>query len=107
MIYLKTEEEIELLREANLVVARTLGEMAKWVAPGITTLKLDSIAEEFIRSQGAVPGFLGYGGYPNTLCISVNENVVHGIPSNYAPREGDIVSIDCVAGQDGFTSCST
>ena len=91
MIYLKTEEEIELLREANLVVARTLGEMAKWVAPGITTLKLDSIAEEYIRSQGAVPGFLGYGGYPNTLCISVNENVVHGIPSNYALREGDIV----------------
>ena len=82
MIYLKTEEEIELLREANLVVARTLGEMAKWVAPGITTLKRDSIAEEYIRSQGAVPGFLGYGGYPNTLCISVNENVVHGSPAS-------------------------
>ena len=107
MIYLKTEEEIELLSEANLVVARTLGEMAKWVAPGITTLKLDSIAEEYIRSQGAVPGFLGYGGYPNTLCISVNENVVHGIPSNYALREGDIVSIDCGAVKDGFNGDST
>ena len=107
MIYLKTEEEIELLREANLVVARTLGEMAKWVAPGVTTLKLDSIAEEFIRSQGAVPGFLGYAGYPNTLCISVNENVVHGIPSNYALREGDIVSIDCGAVKDGFNGDST
>ena len=107
MIYLKTEEEIELLREANLVVARTLGEMAKWVAPGVTTLKLDSIAEEYIRSQGAVPGFLGYGGYPNTLCISVNENVVHGIPSNYVLREGDIVSIDCGAVKDGYNGDST
>ena len=106
MIYLKTEEEIELIREANLVVARTLGEMAKWVAPGITTLKLDSIAEEFIRSEGALPGFLGYAGYPNTLCISVNENVVHGIPSNYTLREGDIVSIDCGAVKDGFNGDS-
>ncbi|MGM9804747.1 MAG: type I methionyl aminopeptidase [Muribaculaceae bacterium] len=107
MIYLKTEEEIELLREANLVVARTLGEVAKWVAPGITTLKLDSIAEEYIRSQGAVPGFLGYGGFPNTLCISVNENVVHGIPSGYVLREGDIVSVDCGAVKDGFNGDST
>ena len=106
MIYLKTEEEIELIREANLVVARTLGEMAKWVAPGITTLKLDSIAEEFIRSQGAVPGFLGYAGYPHTLCVSVNENVVHGIPSNYTLREGDIVSIDCGAVKDGMNGDS-
>ena len=107
MIYLKTEEEIELLREANLVVARTLGEMAKWVAPGITTLKLDSIAEEYIRSQGAVPGFKGYGGFPGTLCVSVNENVVHGIPSNYALREGDIVSVDCGAVKDGYNGDST
>lgn len=107
MIYLKTEEEIELLREANLVVARTLGEMAKWVAPGITTLKLDQIAEDYIRSQGAVPGFKGLYGFPNTLCISVNENVVHGIPSNYALREGDIVSIDCGAVKDGYNGDST
>ena len=97
MIYLKTEEQIELLREANLIVARTLGEVAKWIKPGVTTLKLDQIAEEYIRSQGAVPGFLGLYGFPNTLCISINENVVHGIPSNYALEEGDIVSIDCGA----------
>jgi methionyl aminopeptidase len=107
MIYLKTDEEIELLREANLVVARTLGEVAKWVAPGITTLKLDKIAEEYIRSQEAVPGFLGYGGFPNTLCISINENVVHGIPSNYALEEGDIVSVDCGAVKDGYNGDST
>ena len=95
MIYLKTDEEIELLRESNLLVGMTLGELAKWIAPGITTLKLDKIAEEFIRDHGAVPGFLGYGGFPNTLCVSVNEQIVHGIPSNYELKDGDIVSIDC------------
>ena len=104
MIYLKTNEEIELMRESNL--GMTLGEMAKWVAPGITTLKLDKIAEEFIRDHGAVPGFLGYGGFPNSLCISVNENVVHGIPSSYVLRDGDIVSIDCGAVKNGFNGDS-
>ena len=69
MIYLKTDEEIELLRESNLLVGMTLGELAKWIAPGITTLKLDKIAEEFIRDHGAVPGFLGYGGFPNTFLL--------------------------------------
>jgi methionyl aminopeptidase len=107
MIYLKTDEEIELLREANLIVARTLGEVAKFVAPGVTTLKLDEIAEAYIRSQGAVPGFLGYGGFPNTLCIPVNENVVHGIPSSQVLQEGDIVSVDCGAVKDGFNGDST
>ena len=107
MIYLKTDEEIELLREANLVVARTLAEVAKVIAPGVTTLKLDAVAEEYIRAQGAVPGFKGYGGFPGTLCVSVNENVVHGIPSNYALREGDIVSVDCGAVKDGFNGDST
>ena len=103
MIYLKTEEEIELLREADLVVARTLGELAKWVAPGITTRKLNNIADEYIRSQGCVPGFLGLYGYPASVCISVNETVVHGIPSGYVLREGDIVSIDCGAvTKEGF-----
>ena len=97
MIYLKTEEEIEKLREADLAVARTLGELAKWVAPGITTRKLDKIADEYIRSEGCVPGFLGLYGYPASVCISVNETVVHGIPSGYVLREGDIVSIDCGA----------
>ena len=106
MIYLKTNEEIELMRESNLLVGMTLGEMAKWVVPVITTLKLDKIAEEFIRDHGAVPGFLGYGGFPNSLCISVNENVVHGIPSSYVLRDGDIVSIDCGAVKNGFNGDS-
>lgn len=106
MIYLKTNEEIELMRESNLLVGMTLGEMAKWIAPGITTLKLDKIAEEFIRDHGAVPGFLGYGGFPNSLCISVNENVVHGIPSSYVLRDGDVVSIDCGAVKNGFNGDS-
>lgn len=102
MIYLKTEEEVELLRENNLLVSATLAEVGKHIRAGITTLELDRIAEEFIRSHGAVPGFLGYGGFPNTLCISVNENVVHGIPSSYALREGDVVSVDCGTIMKGF-----
>lgn len=106
MIYLKTDEEIELLRESNLLVGMTLGELAKWIAPGITTLKLDKIAEEFIRDHGAVPGFLGYGGFPNTLCVSVNEQIVHGIPSNYELKDGDIVSIDCGTVKNGFNGDS-
>lgn len=104
MIYLKTDEEIALMRESNQLVGKTLGEVARWIAPGITTLRLDQIAEEFIRDNGGIPGFKGYGGFPFTLCISVNENVVHGFPSSYVLREGDIVSIDCgavVAGYNG------
>ena len=108
MIFLKTDEEIELLREADLVVARTLGEVAKWIAPGVTTRKLDQVAEEYIRSQGCVPGFLGLYGYPATLGVSVNENVVHGIPGSYALEEGDIVSVDCGAiTKEGFNGDST
>lgn len=106
MIYLKTDEEIELLRESNLLVGQTLGELAKWVAPGVTTLQLDRIAEEFIRDHQAVPGFLGYAGYPNTLCVSVNEQIVHGIPSDYTLKEGDIVSIDCGVVKNGFNGDS-
>ena len=106
MIYLKTDEEIELLRESNLLVGMTLGELAKWIAPGITTLKLDKIAEEFIRDHCAVPSFLGYGGFPNTLCVSVNEQIVHGIPSNYELKDGDIVSIDCGTLKNGFNGDS-
>ena len=106
MIYLKTDEEIELLRESNLLVGQTLGELAKWVAPGVTTLQLDRIAEEFIRDHQAVPGFLGYAGYPNTLCVSVNERIVHGIPSDYTLKEGDIVSIDCGVVKNGFNGDS-
>ncbi len=102
MIYLKTPEEIELLRKSNVLVGKTLAEVAKAIKIGITTLELDKIAEDFIRSNGALPGFLGYQGFPNTLCISVNDQVVHGIPSNYALKDGDIVSVDCGTLIDGF-----
>jgi methionyl aminopeptidase len=95
MLYLKTDEEIGLLRESNMLVSRTLAEIAAIIRPGITTLYLDKIAETFIRDNGAVPAFKGYGGFPNTLCTSVNDEVVHGIPSNYILREGDIISVDC------------
>ena len=95
MIYYKTAEEIELIRLSNILVSRTHGEIAKIIGPGVKTKKLDKIAEEFIRDNGGVPGFLGYQGYPSTLCVSVNSTVVHGIPSEYELRDGDIVSIDC------------
>ncbi len=103
MILVKTREEIELLRESNLLVGMTLGEVAKHIRPGISTLELDRIAEEFIRSHGAEPGFKGYGGFPNTLCISVNDVVVHGIPSAQCVlKEGDVVSVDCGTLRNGF-----
>ena len=103
MIYLKTHEEIELLRENNLLVSATLAELAKHIKPGVTTLELDKIAEDFIRSHGAVPSFLGYNGFPNTLCMSVNEQVVHGIPSSKTVlKEGDILSVDCGTFMKGF-----
>jgi methionyl aminopeptidase len=95
MLYLKTDEEIGLLRESNMLVSRTLAEIASIIRPGITTLYLDRIAEAFIRDNGAVPAFKGYGGFPNTLCTSVNDEVVHGIPSDYVLKEGDILSVDC------------
>jgi len=95
MILIKTEEEIERLRESNILVSRTLAEMAKLIKPGITTLFLDTVAETFIRDHYGIPGFKGYNGFPNTLCTSVNEQVVHGIPSSYRLKEGDILSIDC------------
>lgn len=102
MLHLKTAEQIELLRSSNLLVSKTLAEMAKIIRPGITTLHLDKIAEEYIRDHKAVPGFKGYNNFPNTLCTSVNDEVVHGIPSNYTLREGDIISIDCGVLLDGF-----
>jgi methionyl aminopeptidase len=102
MIYLKTDEEVELLRKSNLLVAKTLGELARWVKPGVTTLELDKIAEEYIRDNGGVPAFLNYQGYPNTLCTSVNEQVVHGIPNKSFLKSGDIVSIDCGVVLNGF-----
>lgn len=107
MIYLKTDEEIELMYEANQLVGKTLGELAKYVAPGVSTLQLDKIAEEFIRDNGAVPAFLGYGGFPNSLCTSVNDQVVHGIPSDKTIlKEGDIISIDCGTVLNGFVGDS-
>lgn len=102
MIYLKTHDEIELMRESNLLVSRTLAEVAKNIRVGIKTLELDVIAEAFIRKNGALPAFKGYSGFPNTLCVSVNEQVVHGIPSDYMLQEGDIVSVDCGVCKNGF-----
>jgi methionyl aminopeptidase len=102
MISLKNKEEVELLRENNLLVSATLAEVAKYVKPGVTTNELDRVAEAFIRSHGAVPGFLGYEGFPKTLCVSVNEVIVHGIPSNYVLKDGDIVSVDCGTIMKGF-----
>jgi methionyl aminopeptidase len=103
MIFLKTDEEIELLRISNQIVAKTLAEIAKLIAPGISTVQLDKVAEAFIRDHGAVPGFLGYGGFPKSICTSVNEQVVHGIPAeNVILKEGDIISVDCGAYINGF-----
>jgi methionyl aminopeptidase len=95
MIYYKTIEEIERIRESSLLVARTLAEVAKRIGPGVTSLELDKLAEEFIRDHGAIPAFKGYNGFPASLCISPNNEVVHGIPNNKAFKEGDIVSVDC------------
>ncbi|MDR2843772.1 MAG: type I methionyl aminopeptidase [Candidatus Symbiothrix sp.] len=102
MIYLKTDEEIELMRVANLLVGATLAEVAKHIEPGVTTLQLDKIGDEFIRDHGAIPLFKGYNGFPNALCISINENVVHGIPGDYRLKEGDIVSVDCGTKINGY-----
>lgn len=107
MIFLKTDEEIEFMRAANQLVGMTLGELAKHIKPGISTLDLDKIAEEFIRDHGAVPAFLGYAGFPNSICASVNENVVHGIPSaKTILKEGDIISVDCGTILNGFVGDS-
>ena len=102
MIKLKNAEEIELLRENALLVSRTLAEVGKHIKPGVTTLELDKIAETFIRDHGAEPAFLGYGGFPFTLCLSVNETVVHGFASDYRLKEGDIISVDCGTKMKGY-----
>ena len=95
------------MRAANQLVGMTLGELAKHIKPGISTLELDKIAEEFIRDHGAEPAFLGYGGFPNSICASVNENVVHGIPSaKTILKEGDIISVDCGTNLNGFVGDS-
>lgn len=102
MLKAKSNEEIELLRQSSLLVGKTLGEIAKHIRPGIKTIELDKIAEEFIRDHGAVPGFKGYGGFPGTLCISVNDTVVHGIPGKQILADGDIVSVDCGTIIEGY-----
>ncbi len=114
MIYLKTDDEIELLRQANLLVSATLTEIAKIVRPGVTTRQLDTLAEQFIRDHGAEPTFKGYPNpygseFPASICTSVNEVVVHGIPNDEPLRDGDIVSVDCGTRLNGFCgdSCYT
>lgn len=114
-IFLKTEDEIELMREANQLVGKTLGELARHIKPGVTTLQLDQIADEFIRDHGAIPTFKGfpnpYGGpFPASICTSVNDVVVHGVPNAQTVlQEGDIISIDCGTLLNGFCgdSCYT
>jgi len=102
MILVKTENEIDLIRESSLLVGKTLAEVARHIAPGVQTIKLNEIAETFIRDHDAVPGFLGYNGFPYSLCISINENVVHGFPSKRELVEGDIVSVDCGVLKNGY-----
>jgi methionyl aminopeptidase len=102
MSLIKSKEEIELIRESSLLVSKTLGMLAAEIRPGLNTLYLDSLAETYIRDHGAVPGFLGLYGFPNTLCISPNSQVVHGIPNKEEVKEGDILSIDCGVLKNGF-----
>jgi methionyl aminopeptidase len=107
MIFLKTDDEIELLRKSNLLVGMTLGEVAKVIKPGVTTKELDKVAEEFIRDNGATPTFKGFPNqngvpFPASICTSVNEQVVHGIPGDVVLKDGDIVSVDCGTYMNGF-----
>ena len=102
MIYYKTHDEIESIRQSSLLVSKALAEAAKHIKPGITTLELDKRIDEFIRDHGGIPAFLGYRGFPNSACISVNEVVVHGVPGNQVLKDGDIVSVDVGVLLDGF-----
>lgn len=102
MILFKTQEEIELIRQSALIVSATLAEVARHLKPGVTGQYLDAIAESFIRDHKAVPGFKGYNGFPSTLCFSVNDTVVHGIPDGREIKPTDIVSVDCGVLKEGF-----
>ena len=106
MVRPKTEEEIELMRENAILVSKTLAEVGKRVAPGVTTMELNRVAETFIRDHGAIPSFLGYEGFPAALCMSVNDVVVPGFPSDYVLKEGDIVSVDCGTLYKGYNGDS-
>lgn len=102
----KNEEEIELLRESSLLVGKTLAEVAKIIKPGVTTMQMDKLAEEFIKDNGGLPTFKGYNGFPGSLCTSTNEVVVHGIPNDIPLENGDIVSVDCGVFKNGFNGDS-
>ncbi len=104
MIQLKTPQEIEKIQSAATLLSRTLGEVAKCVAPGVTTLRLDNVARKFIEDNGGIPSCLGYGGFPGSCCMEVNETVVHGFPSGYTLKEGDILGVDCVVELDGWNA---
>lgn len=107
MIYLKSNEEIELLRESNTIVSKTLAQLATIIKPGISTKELDVVAEEFIRDHGGIPNFLNYNGFPASICTSVNDEIVHGIPSDKVIlKDGDIISIDCGVLKNGFNGDS-
>lgn len=106
MIHLKTGDEVELIKESAQILGKAHGEVARFVKPGVKTKKLDSIAEEFIRDHGGVPSFKNYNGFPATLCISVNEVVVHGFPGEYELKDTDIISVDCGVFYKGFHSDS-
>ncbi len=106
MVYYKTDDEIELIKLSGDLLGRAHAEVAKLVSPGITSLELDKIAEEFIRDNGGIPSFKGYNGFPGTLCVSPNDQVVHGMPNNIVLLDGDILSVDCGVYLNGFHSDS-
>ncbi|RAK01958.1 methionyl aminopeptidase [Larkinella arboricola] len=106
MIYLKSDAEIELMRMSGQVLGKAHAEVAKLIRPGVTTKELDRVAEEYIRDNGGIPSFKGFNNFPASLCISVNETVVHGFPSKYELKEGDIISIDCGVKLNGYHSDS-
>jgi methionyl aminopeptidase len=106
MIHYKTSEEVQIIKQGSLILGKAHGEVAKYIKEGVKTSFLDKIAEEYIRDNRGVPSFKGYNGFPSSLCISVNEVVVHGFPSNYVLKDGDIISVDCGVFHQGFHSDS-
>jgi methionyl aminopeptidase len=106
MVVYKSEEEIQIIRESAQILGRAHGEVAKRIKPGVTTQELDQVAEEFIKDHGGIPSFKDYHGFPSSLCISVNEVVVHGFPGKYELKEGDVLSVDCGVQFKGFHSDS-
>ncbi|WP_194972936.1 type I methionyl aminopeptidase [Aquiflexum lacus] len=106
MIHYKTSEEVQIIKEGAQILGKAHGEVAKYVKEGVKTSFLDKVAEEYIRDFSGVPSFKGYNGFPSSLCISVNEVIVHGFPSNYVLKDGDIISVDCGVFHQGFHSDS-